>query len=248
MIIDRFLEWYPRYRQSFSDPVYKELYSFLSSPQSIWAMAQACEAGKPALNGVVKELEDSFEGRFDFDNPVNRRMIGSMIKEILHDFGFRRKGQRMVSNSRYFTTASYYELEDEKAEKTVAGLFKIMDTHVGESGAKPETARGLEEEETAPIELGKRSSSVYVENSRRTETGLERLIQVIEDEKSESGEKRDAIKKLSTIGTAALKGVLALRKALEDKTLTSTVVEALTRIASSTYQIGGVEWQGQSGH
>lgn len=137
--LERFNEWYPRYREVMGKPIFQEVYRFLSSPHSIWAMAKASENSKPALTGVVKELENKFTGSFDLDNPMNRRMIGSMIKEIIHDFGFRRKGQRLVSNSSYFTTASYYELEEDKAKRKITGLFEVQNQESGEPLTEPET-------------------------------------------------------------------------------------------------------------
>ncbi len=206
MSIERFIEWYPRYRSAFKEDVFKDVYNFLSRPESIWAMVQVSSEGKPALNGVVKELEESFEGLFEFNNPMNRRMIGSMIKEILHDFGYRRKGQRMVSNSQYFTTASCYYFDEKKEEKSITSHFGVL-----EQGEAHYPERELEE-----------------------------TMKVIIDPDAHYSEKRKAVKRLGSIGVAALNSVEVLMNALEDKSLRESAVKALTSIARSANSFNGV--------
>jgi len=233
MPLYRFLEWYPRYRQAFSEPVYEELYQFLSFPERIWSMAQASEVGKPALNGVVKELEEKFEGHLDFDNPVNRRMIGSMIKEILYDFGFRRKGQRMVSNSRYFTTASFYEFDQAKVQKEVAALFKVSEK--GDEAVKTNSSEEALSEETSSY-----NALFNAQKKHEPEEELEELTRIIEDNNCSVDEKRHAMEKLGSIGKAVLHGIPAIRKALDDQVMAKTAVDTLTQIARSAYKYNNI--------
>jgi|GEM_PF-3060723 len=229
MPIKRFIEWYPRYRDVFKEDVFEEVYNFLSRPENIWAMARACEEGKPALNGVVKELEKAFQERFDFDNPVNRRLVGSMIKEILHDFGFRRKGQRLVSNSNYFSTASYYQLEEDKAENTVSGLFEVKGRVEQEEGA----------ETRSKVVYKKPEGHTYFEKDRDVEKELDNLLQVIDDENVSQIEKNKAIERLGAIGVTALEGVPRLLNALHNERLAATTLKALTGIARKAFDFRG---------
>lgn len=251
MDVNRFLQWYPRYRQAFTDPVYHELYKFIASPQSIWAMAQASEAGKPALNGIVKELENKFEDRFDFHNPTNRRMIGSMIKEVIHDFGFRRKGQSKVSNSQYFLTASIYQLEKDKAEKTVSGLFEVQDvsSKTQADAEKKETENVSEASDILNLETKKHFVRAEDEKHKDPalmstdclmEKELEALIQTLDDENISWNSKRKALEKLGSIGRIALNGVPSIKSALNDQALARTAVHALVQVAGSVYKNYGV--------
>lgn len=213
---------------------------YLSSPDCVWVMVQASEAGKPALSGVVKELENRFEDRFDFHNPTNRRMIGSMIKEIIYDFGFRRTSQRLVSNSSYFSTASVYKLEEEKVEKTVSGLFKVQEE--GKSETEPEgVAKQRIETEKTTVESSKSSSSAaFAEPADHMDQTLDKLLKILKDENSDRDSKRRAIKKLGKIGEAALSGVPYIRWALDDQILAKAAVDALTQIARSANRNGGI--------
>lgn len=211
LAMERFNEWYPRYREVMAKPVFQEVYRFLSSPHSIWAMAKAGENGKPALTGVVKELESKFAGSFDFDNPMNRRMIGSMIKEIIHDFGFRRKGQRLVSNSDYFTTASYYELEEDKAMRRITGLFEVQNQEGGEELAEPETRpeSTISKEQIKSMQPTRPGQETITPDKQVTEI-IDRLAATIADESSTEQEVREASGKLFAIATAALNSLSGL--------------------------------------
>ncbi len=236
MTLERFTEWYPRYREAFKDPVSQELYQYLASPHNIYAMSQACEAGKPALSGVVKELEKKFSGRFDFDNPMNRRMIGSMIKEIIHDFGYRRKGQRLVSNSNYFSTASYYEWVEEQAKKTVCGLFEIKDGETGfvkEQEVKGEVAIAKSSEVDTDAGSKGYGCPVCEEENWYIKNKLNRLTEIIEDENCSQDIRRDAIKKIKDVGSEAIESIAILQDKLYEDSLFNPSVETLTEIAAS---------------
>jgi hypothetical protein len=212
-VLKRFIEWYPRYREAFKDPVFEEVYDFIDSPHSLWSMAQASENGKPALSGVVKELESKFAANFDFDNPMNRRMIGSMIKEILHDFGYRRKGQRLVPNSNFFTTASYYEFEADKARRKVTGIFEVhseeedkelieREPHNGSIGGKAHDKAG-------GASLGGPGWPANLPDNEAEEI-IARLSAAISNKRSTVEEVKEASTRLYAIAMAALSTLSAV--------------------------------------
>ena len=212
MVLKRFIEWYPRYREAFKDPVFEEVYDFINSPHSVWAMAQASENGKPALSGVVKELESKFAANFDFDNPMNRRMIGSMIKEILHDFGYRRKGQRLVPNSDFFTTASYYEFEADKARRKVTGIFEVHSEEEDKELIEREPHNGLiagkgqsKTESTTP---GNLCWTKELPDKEAAEI-IAHLDAAISDERNTAQEVNEASARLYAIAMAALNSLSA---------------------------------------
>lgn len=213
MTVVRFSEWNPRYREAMIEPIFQEVYRFLSSPHSIWAMAKAGENGKPALAGVVKDLESSFTGSFDFDNPMNRRMIGSMIKEIIHDFGFRRKGQRLVSNSNYFTTASYYEIEENKATRKITGLFEVQNQESGEvlteSEASIESISNKEQTRIESMQQARPGQNKIAQDKQIADI-ITRLSATINHESSTEQEKSEAYRKLFAIANTALNSLSGL--------------------------------------
>lgn len=107
------------------------VFNFLAQDSSVNAMIVFSELNMPALSGVVKELEERFEGNTDFriDNPRNRRFIGRIVNEILKDFGYTpikgRKRIRKFAGSKYFTTANVYAMD-----KNVQPKYKIEITEI----------------------------------------------------------------------------------------------------------------------
>ena len=114
-----FLDKYPRFKKNFGENLsVQDIYQFLSNPLYIDKMINANELGMTALSGVVKELESKFSNRTDIDlsNDVVKQLIGCMIQEIIHEFGYKSRIQRVVRNSKYFTSATHYE-PDEASRK-----------------------------------------------------------------------------------------------------------------------------------
>ena len=112
---------YPRYRKKYEDNLsIKDIYNFLYDPISIDKMIKANDLGMPALSGVVKELENKFSNRTDIDlgNNEIRQLIGCMVEEIIHDFGYKSRVQRTVKNTEYFKSATHYE-PDEDSRKYI---------------------------------------------------------------------------------------------------------------------------------
>jgi len=111
--IDHFFnEKYARYRKKYGVNLsMKDIYNFLSDPTSIDKMIKANDLGLPALAGVVKELENKFSNRTDIDLRKNevRQLVGCMVEEIIHEFGYKSHVQRTIRNPGFFKSATNYE-------------------------------------------------------------------------------------------------------------------------------------------
>jgi hypothetical protein len=111
---------YPKYKKYQGVRTVQLIYDFLSQPESIYKMIQACTMGKPALNGVL-EIESIYRDRTDFDISVgtHKQLVGSMVREILMDFGYVRNIQRIISGGNFFTSAMHYTFDISIAIKKV---------------------------------------------------------------------------------------------------------------------------------
>jgi len=84
------------------EPIFQDVYRFLSSPHSIWAMAKAGENGRPALKGVVKELESKFFICFTFCSQyIIQRPAGLFLLVFIFNFSFAFKGINKILSTNY---------------------------------------------------------------------------------------------------------------------------------------------------
>lgn len=73
-----------------------KVFEFIASPDSVQKMIAATKNGKPALSGIVHELEERFADAkgflLNFDGPAknakNRRNIGWMIRFVMREYGY----------------------------------------------------------------------------------------------------------------------------------------------------------------
>ncbi len=101
----------------------KAIVDFIASPDSVARMIAATKAGKPALAGIVKELELRFGNCKGFPlnhdapdkNAPNRRNIGWFVKYVMAEHGYapisnsERTRIGADSGSKYFGSAAVYE-------------------------------------------------------------------------------------------------------------------------------------------
>lgn len=93
----------------------RAVFNLLSEDGNIIAMVDASEAGKPALSGSVKALEDYFDSlaspQIDLNDSFTKKAIGKMVRTILEPFGFETAYQRDMPKScaaKYFRSATCY--------------------------------------------------------------------------------------------------------------------------------------------
>lgn len=97
-----------------------EIMDFLLTPKNMKKMIAASIEGKPALSGVVKELEQNFNNRKDFpiypdktvkgNNAEYRRNVGWMVKYVMGLNGYFPVSQARLSihDSKFFSTSTVY--------------------------------------------------------------------------------------------------------------------------------------------
>lgn len=94
------------------------IFELLSKDESIILMLEACDAGKPALSPVVKQIEELVEGiknaTLSLDDNFTKQAIGLMVKSIIEPFGYRVCGQKNLpksSGAKKFVSASCYKFD-----------------------------------------------------------------------------------------------------------------------------------------
>lgn len=104
----------------------------LSKEENIIAMIDTSESGKPALAVCLEEVEQYYLSQstpqFDLQNDFAKRALGAMVRVILEEFGYLKKGQKDIPkryNSRFVTSATTYELTGVPSMKVVKRIEKV---------------------------------------------------------------------------------------------------------------------------
>lgn len=117
---EEFLLENPTYQKFEHSTNARNIYDYLSLPETIEKLIAANEHGKPALYGAQFYIESNFAGYADFDLEDNfvRQCVGNMVRTILKPFGYRSSLQRDLpkSESKYFKSATYYSLDKSAIE------------------------------------------------------------------------------------------------------------------------------------
>ncbi len=126
-----FIQKNPPYKQLRNNSTIEAVYDYLSLPNRVYEMVEACERGKSALSGVVVNLETMFPNLPQvLPNNKNfiKQAIGVMIKHILYPFGYvPQKPVRMPNNlSKFFSSAHTYEFRKELAKFRLIATFEIQ--------------------------------------------------------------------------------------------------------------------------
>ena len=128
-MLDNFFNLYPNVQKFRSVKSFEGIYKFLNEPISIHRMVEACRFNRPALEGVVTELEAEFGNRTDLDLTDNftKQSVGLLIKYILYDFGYITTIQKDIPKNKglYFRSAMHYKFEDGIAKKKLVIDYKI---------------------------------------------------------------------------------------------------------------------------
>lgn len=93
---------------------------FLCEPDSVDRMIAATKVGKPALAGIVKEMEQRYGDckGMPLNNATNRRNIGWIVKYVMAEYGYvplpnsERTRIGVDSGSKYFTSAAIFKKTD----------------------------------------------------------------------------------------------------------------------------------------
>lgn len=107
------------------------VFEHLSKDASIIKMIDACDAGKPALTPVAKEIEDLISNLsnpgISFDDTFTKQAVGLMVKAILEPFGYIVCSQKSLPKSaqaKKFVSASCYKFNPD-ANPTMRIVKKV---------------------------------------------------------------------------------------------------------------------------
>lgn len=106
----------------------QELFDFLSEDENIIKMIEYADIDKPALAGVVLEVEQWHDAKnnclVDFTDDFTKTAVGRMVKTIITPFGYivtKQKDMPKDLETKYFSSASCYVYDD-----TVPRTMKIV--------------------------------------------------------------------------------------------------------------------------
>lgn len=94
------------------------IFEYLSRDESIIAMLDACEIGKPAISPVARGVELLLAGienpTISFEDHFPKQAVGLMVKTILKPFGYVVTGQKALPRgcgAKQFVSASCYRFD-----------------------------------------------------------------------------------------------------------------------------------------
>ena len=95
----------------------EEVFKFLCKKDSIAKMISASKNDRPALEGVIEDVEKNFPVGPDFDIKDDyflRNALGSIVKYIISDFGYEVDMQKDIHKGSYIKSATSYKLNTAK--------------------------------------------------------------------------------------------------------------------------------------
>jgi len=116
---DDFIRQNPICRKFECDDDMQNVFEFLSRSYILIQLIDACEAEKPAIAPVAKNIEHFFsdltkEHMNTLDDTFTKQAVGLMVKTILEPFGYvvwKQKNLPKSSMAEKFTSASTYRLD-----------------------------------------------------------------------------------------------------------------------------------------
>jgi len=106
----------------------ENVYNFMCKPERIDKMIMASNQNRPALEGIIEDIELAFPRvpNFDIQNDYFlRKALGSMVKHIISDFGYEINIQKDISKGSYIKSATHYKFDESKAKKRLVRTLTI---------------------------------------------------------------------------------------------------------------------------
>ncbi len=117
---------YGKYQQYQNSRTVEQAFNFIQSPEAIDKMIIASQHGRPALEGIVEEIERLAGPHFDISgDKFLRQAVGSFIKFTLVPFGYAVEKQKTLNKGNIFTSASSYIVDGNKQTKRLVRELKI---------------------------------------------------------------------------------------------------------------------------
>lgn len=110
-----------------ANPFFRGLYELLMEEQNQIAMVEASNAGKPAIEACVKQIEEYVaahpESGIVLSDNHTKQSLGRVVKYILDPFGYTPVAKRVFSRSsesNYITSGTIYQLTVEDPELIIS--------------------------------------------------------------------------------------------------------------------------------
>ncbi|NFO87950.1 hypothetical protein FDC58_17785 [Clostridium botulinum] len=121
--------YHPEHRMYIKyEPFYltPKIFYFLCEAKSIYNMIEAAKSNRPALEGVIPEIEDFFEAGMPED--MFKQMIGRMVKFILRDFGCfpLEKIPTLKRKNTIFKSGLKYTYDESRARRKIKVHYEIV--------------------------------------------------------------------------------------------------------------------------
>lgn len=131
-LYDTFFATYPIYQRFQPVKSFQELHDWLWIPESIVQMLDAVKFKRPAIEGVVIDIETLFGVRDDltFTDDFTKKATGMLIKYVLEHFGYISSKQKDISKGRgakWFTSGMHYEFYPEREKFRLVTKLSIVD-------------------------------------------------------------------------------------------------------------------------
>lgn len=128
-IYDEFFEssTWRKYRKFKDCPKMRDVYDFLVLPENVNAMIEACKRGRPALEGVVQDMEKTFS----FGERFFKQAVGAMVKHILSFFGYEATKQKTIYGTNEFKSATHYSFTEGTASQVLEVCVSFKKKNIG---------------------------------------------------------------------------------------------------------------------
>lgn len=132
MDFKKFIESNPKYKKFGKNKAAGSLFNFMSEPVNIDKMIMANTNGRPALEGLLPEIEEKFNSddfNIEKDN-FTRQFIGVMVKDVIKDFGYivdrAELNRQKIIKSKFITSATHYKHVPDLAKKMIKKVISIV--------------------------------------------------------------------------------------------------------------------------
>lgn len=126
-----FFEAHPIYRKFESITLFQELHNWLWKPDTIAKMMDAVKFERPAIEGVVQDIEMDFSGDdLCYDDDFLKKAVGTLIKYVLGHFGYMSSKQKNISKgkeAKWFTSGMHYEFDPQKERMRLVTTLSIVE-------------------------------------------------------------------------------------------------------------------------
>ena len=119
-----------KYKRYIDNQTVSRVFEFMCEPRSIDLMITASESNRPALESIIIEIESKFplSDEFNLEKDYTlRKALGSFVKYILFDYGYRVNKQKNISKGTYIKSATHYTYVKDGAIKKIVKEYRIED-------------------------------------------------------------------------------------------------------------------------